>query len=917
MLKRLILLLTFSLSHGALASNLISADDDFQHLPLGDRVYYLEDTEHQYTAESLAKTSDPLPWKKSQWQVPNFGFTDSAYWFWFQAENEGLTPVHWMLEVQYPLLDNIEVYMKTDEGQVFHWSTGDKVPFHRRPIDHRHFVFPFGLESLEHTDVFIRVESEGTLELPISLWHQDEFYRNQQSISLPHGIFIGLFLVVILYNFFLWLTIRESSYLYYVGFACSFLGFFFSLSGYGNQLIWSAFPLFQQYSVFFFIALSLFSLTQFTISFLKIFNSHSKAYHFLRSINFASVVNIVLALFLPYEIMIQILMITCIYSSFICIWVGVQSIKRHGKTAGLYTGAWAVLAGGMLLMAIEKMGFIAGNRLIEATMPVSAGIMSLMLSFALGYRIQEEQRNREQAEKSALKSQKEALKARLKANELAFQSEQVRVAAEAEGRAKNEFLAMMSHEIRTPLNGIMGMSDLLKSTELEPQQRRYVNTIYSSGESLLTIINDILDFSKILAGKLDVENVPVDLCELMDNCTSVFAQPCRDKQLTFTAMLTPAAPVFIQSDPVRLRQVILNYLSNAVKFTEEGDIDLMIDIDLKAEVLTIKVKDSGIGIDSEKQQSLFSAFSQADSSTTRKYGGTGLGLAICKKLAELMGGRVGITSKIGTGSTFEFCCKVDVIDTGESFAKDTQDIQFVTLCLPESDQRFIERHSELWHTSYEHLSEGDINSRLPTLNESTWVFTTQEFKHTLSQRFPSLNILSIGQFDETSDIRYPLSTSSLIKCFIQDNSQQQHAAQFSIQENDGHPLNGLHILVAEDNQVNQMVIKALLAKLGAEASIVENGEQALKAIENSNDYDLILMDCEMPIMDGFSATEAIRQLPSPKAKNIPIIALTAHAMEVHKKRALACGMNQFLSKPVKRGDLIQVVIDTYSQNLSI
>lgn len=894
-------------------SNLISSDADLERTTVGHRFIYLDD-DPAPSVESVLSNPSQFDWHKSHQNIPNFGFKDHAYWFWLELHNEGVSDAIWYLEIGYPLLDFIEVYIQHDDGTLSKWETGDQHFFNDRPIHHRHFVFPIPLEMLEEVNIFIRVKTAGTIQVPAELWSEFHFYKHQQGYSIPHGTFIGLFIVIILYNLFLGITVRDISYFHYVTFATAFLGFFLGISGYGYQYIWSEAKTFQQYSVLIFIALALIGLTKFTLSFLKIQNTFSKTKLFLNSIVVSCIIILLLIPFIPYKYMIQALLISCVYSSVICIWTGIQSIHRLGKTAGIYTSAWAFLALGMGLLSLNKLGVIGNTELIDSIMPTSAGLMSLMLSFALGYRIQQEQAQRQQAERNALKSQKEALKARLKANELAFESEQIRLTAEAESRAKNEFLAMMSHEIRTPLNGIMGMSDLLKSTKLDNQQLRYTNTIYSSGESLLTIIDDILDFSKILAGKLDIENVPVNLFELLDNCTAIFSKQIHNKGIYLSSSLYPPREIYIQSDPVRLRQVMLNYMSNAIKFTEKGTVTQNILLDEKEEILRIETIDTGIGITEEQQEALFNAFSQADSSITRNYGGTGLGLAICKRLAELMHGRTGVSSVVGQGSTFWFECKVDIIDNGEQSITPFKDLTMGIACKQTDTQEFLLAHFENWQSTtriVENLEEGETLDFLFVDHQSIQLHSKEKLAKAFTHN-PN-TIIDIGNFDSQASLRLPLTSAALFKAMQLDiNVKGVQSEAIAHSHDDDLPLNGINILVAEDNSVNQMVIQALLKKLGAESTIAENGAIAYELFKaHPSNFDIILMDCEMPVLDGFSTTQKIRadgDLPP-----IPIIALTAHAMEIHKNKAKEAGMDDFLSKPIKRPALIQTILDALTK----
>lgn len=369
-------------------------------------------------------------------------------------------------------------------------------------------------------------------------------------------------------------------------------------------------------------------------------------------------------------------------------------------------------------------------------------------------------------------------------------AEQESRTAAAASEAKSQFLAHMSHEIRTPLNGIIGIADILSQTQLTPEQSKYVSTIEKSGEALLSIINDILDFSKIEAGKLELESIDFSLAEMCESLGSIFIAQLKDKNLNYTFKLDSNIPEFLKGDPLRIKQILLNLISNSLKFTSQGGIHVDVHrLQSQSGIkLEFRVIDTGIGIPQDKLTTLFEAFTQVDSSTTRKYGGTGLGLQITKRLIELMGGTIQVESQINEGSTFIF-----------------------------------------------------------TLNLTSGSATTASTHH---------------------------------------------------QQGELHTLKQKKILVAEDNRTNQMVISAMLKRLGYEFDICSDGEEAIVAL-NSSDYSLVLMDCQMPILDGFQATRSIRQQPS--IQDTPIIALTAGATDKEKQECFDAGMNDFLSKPIKLG----------------
>lgn len=899
-----LVLLTLTLP--ARSAEVISGDT--KSYPLGQHLGYIIDRSGALTIEVLRQFDAQQQWLAITQEIPNLGYGTHVYWWKLELTTEQPIYTHWLLDIAYPLLDRIELYIYQEDTPIHTVTVGDKFPFSQRPIAHRNFVTPLTLLPQQRYTIYVRLHTSSSIQLPITLWESNHFWEQDATKSTYKTLFFGGMLLIAIYNLALFFFLRERVYLYYVAFVVGMLGLQSGINGMAYQYIFPAYPLAQDKIIPFSMGLLVFFGTLCTKHFLKLSPTQGHRYHPLDYVATICVAIFVPALLFPYNLMIKPLIFVALALSFAWLYLGIAQLNQGNQAARLFVLSWVALLLGGIILGFNKVGILPINALTESGWEIGSLIQATLLSMALASRINEERDAKALANRDALEANQRAVDNLLKyqslfenavdgifkcssnfalthanpalakmlgytnadalieettdireslffdketANRLFEQlaiakkavefevrlkskhntpvwgsvsinalptsskrdvyegsireiserkekekAEEAQQQAFAATQAKTDFLANMSHEIRTPLTAIIGFAESIRDDQLdEDSQKHFIDTIIRSGQHLLHVINEILDLSKIEANKLDVEHIPVDLFKVMFEVQSFFEMKVRAKGMAFFVHYHFPLPRTFNSDITRLKQILLNLCSNALKFTEEGGINIDIACDPDTETLSFTVIDSGIGMSQAQQDKIFSAFTQADSSTTRLHGGTGLGLSIAKKLANLMGGDITVQSMEDIGSRFTVS-----IATG-----------------PLDDAEWIQDDHSARLTQEQSLGEAII----PTLTG--------------------------------------------------------------------------RVLYAEDNPDNQRLIGMLVTQTGAELTLAANGVEAMvKALDKP--FDLILMDIQMPIMSGTTATRLLRA----GGYKHPIIAITANLMDHEVKSYLSAGCDDYLSKPVQR-----------------
>ncbi len=755
-------------------------DENFQHAALGTELSYFCDTSNQLTLEEV-KEKIFTPVAKPE---VSFGYNKPSCWFKFEAENQHAFPVQLVLSNNYNTFDRIDIFFRLGDS-IQQKSIGDTVDYSSRELQVRTLATPIDLPARSEVQFYIKAQTTGNFYLPLEISTYNYFLTAGKKYENILGIGYGIVVSLFFYHLFLLFLTKEKVQFFYILYVGCTLLFFASQQGSLFQF-WPKSPQWNHLSFYSFCLLALSSGLFFSRLFLNTKNNiilHKWMKNFAISLAFLSIFHI----FLPTPL----ISIACsIFGLLLIIALFIIAFRRYIEgfaEATLFLIAWGfllIVVAAMIIMMNLGMGNINIAMLLAQ---LAFAAQQVLLSIGLAQRINSLKREKEQTEK-----------------EIAI--------AQAENKAKTDFLARMSHEIRTPMNAVLGVTQLLENTSLTDVQQHYINLLKNSGKLLISIINDILDYAKINSGNLSLENAVFDLPKLLVSTQQIMISNLKNKQIELIFDIDNQLPQWVEADPTRLQQILFNLLSNALKFTQKGSVRLevrqLFQMNKDTSQLQITITDTGIGLSSEQLKNLFSAFHQADASITRKYGGTGLGLAISKQLIDLMRGSIKVHSQVNKGTTFII----------------------------------------LLHVKIAHEVANTTNPILPALG---W-----------------------GDFSK------------------------------------------LRVLLVEDNSINQLIISSLLNQLKIEPHLANNGEEAIDFIQqHHNQLDVVLMDCEMPILDGLEATRKIRDWEkNHQQAPIPIIALTAHALPEYKERCLAVGMTDYLSKPLLLEQLMNKLLNIQKNN---
>ncbi|MCB1190118.1 MAG: response regulator [Leptospiraceae bacterium] len=635
-IKQLLCILFF-LGNSILAIEPIVLTEERGEYPLGSHLEILEDKEGKLTIDDVQKSEMEKLWFKTQSEVPNFGFTKSVYWARFKIESQSKKDYY--LEIAYPHLDKIDFYILLDGKNNIHKKAGDYLPFKERDIQHRNFVFLINHSYAINSYYYLRFESGSSMNFPMKIWSITTFSEKKITEMFVMGLYLGIMIVMGIYNLFIWFSVRDKSYFYYVGYIVFITYYQSTYYGITYQYLWFGSPFLYNLIYPSILFLTFLFATTFTSHFLHVKENLPIFHKIYRVLFIVLILGTILPLFISYRIITTNGIVLAIISSIWMYTVGIIMVKRKYRPAKFYIFAWSAFLFGSIILSLKAFGILPVNIFTEYSVQFGSILEVILLSLGLADRINELKEQNEKANAEAVANQRLAIENLKKANKL-----------------KDEFLANTSHELRTPLNGIIGIIDSVvqgAAEEIPDTIKDNLLMVIASAKRLSSLINDILDFSKLKNKDLAIQKKTVDIYTLT-NIVLKLSKPLIGNKSISIENLTSYDTPFVFADENRVQQILHNLIGNAIKFTDAGKITISSEIIKNGEFLCISIRDTGIGIPMEKKEQIFQSFEQVDGSITRTYGGTGLGLSISKQLIELQGGEIWFESILNQGSTFFF-----------------------------------------------------------------------------------------------------------------------------------------------------------------------------------------------------------------------------------------------------------------------
>lgn len=849
----------------------------------------------------------------SEKSVPNFGFTESAYWLKFNIKN--LPDNEWYMELGFSRLNDVTLYIPEDNGYLIKKS-GIIKRINQREIKSRKIVFPLP-QNLSNKTIFLRVYSpKSAMQIPITLWNKTTFWENSVNEESFFNICYGILLVLVLYNFLIFLILKEKSYFYYCIFGFGAVLHQFSINGHGYYYLWPSFTDFDIVSPWLFTGIEIFGFDIFIAEFLDLRNNKklNKLFKFLA---IAAVIQTLLLPFYFNPTLISYLIL--IFAIFLFVPTLIYLIKRDESYIKVIFIAWMAFSIGTGVFLCSRLGLIEKTFLTDNILLITLCSANIIISLALAekFKLYKDEKNKYYKQLEAANEELSNYQTHLEqlVKEKTFELEEAKSEAENMAKIKSDFLAVMSHEIRTPINAVMGMTELLSLTKMDNEQNYFVKTIMSSSEILLNLINDILDMSKIESGKMELEKREFLIKNCLEEVIDILASKAHEKGLDIFYNIESNVPKQIISDSNKLKRILINLIGNAIKFTEKGEITINVGLNYLHKGycdLLFSVKDTGIGIPEDKRNRVFKSFSQVDSSVSRKFGGSGLGLNISKNIVEAMKGKISFENNSeSSGTTFSFNIKVEYIGnenhnnhsmlSGKKVFIESTNKEFKNII-----QKYCLNFGIDSYDSDNPQKSGNYDLYI-IYDDSQVKLSSEIIKDIPVLIFNDLNNLN---YNKMFYLPKPLKIDGFSNLITQSLNYSVNQLKEPINKvyqpnsrlSSEYPLK---ILVAEDNKVNQKLIEKVFQKLGYRIDIVNNGLEAINICQEKT-YDIIFMDIQMPEVDGIEATKTIKA--NLQDKSPIIIALTANVLEEQKNICLEAGMSKFLTKPFKINDIESIVI---------